>query len=348
MGDITWNDTPGETLPSRSESIDFVAARRVNEIRAVYDEEYAYKTDGNGVGSFQPGFEGSTISGDGKTVALRRTTGWNRRVRIYPEIAASAGVNPGWDLLYDVDWSTYPTADILWYSGGPGSNPYVSPVDGHSWNLVARYNNDNDYSIRSVNGQGLVLKGGGGTFPASTGSLCCCVHTPFSTLPGRVSGRDVAIAAEFSFSGSMGNGGNLLGVGMFDWANFTGNVTSSIGADAALYQFGSSIRRISRNNLPESGSEPPSNLTYNSPAHLALLVQQQAGRAQGFITAPTWPGHFPAFAEMRAFSDASAPSLNDTQLAAACTGGGVFVGGGANGSANAVTIKRIQFWQRQS
>jgi hypothetical protein len=127
MGEYSWNDTPGAPLASRKESIDFSGPRRVKEIRAVYDEEYAYRTDGNGQGSFQAGFEDSTISEDGKVVSLKRRGGWNRIVRVYPEMEPAPPPTGGQAMgaIYEVDFTTLPTQVI----GAAGS--YT--VDGKTW-----------------------------------------------------------------------------------------------------------------------------------------------------------------------------------------------------------------------
>ncbi len=100
---VTFDDTPGETLPSRREPIDFSATRVVTGVRVAYDEEEVY--DGS---VFKAPYLSSTKDGDDFSIV--RTGGWRKPFTIHVnEQSPSAAA---WTSIYEADLESVPDTDM--------------------------------------------------------------------------------------------------------------------------------------------------------------------------------------------------------------------------------------------
>lgn len=83
---VTFVDTPGSTLPSRAETIEFTSTDTVNRVQVIYDGEEVF----DGI-EFKAPFEGSTKVGN--SFSVKRTGGWQKPFTLRVEESGSQTVN---------------------------------------------------------------------------------------------------------------------------------------------------------------------------------------------------------------------------------------------------------------
>ncbi len=168
---VTWTDTPGSTLPTRSEPVDFSATGDVVAISVGYgpgrSEERVYRD-----GGFLAPFTESTKVGT--TYTIRRAGGWPSAPTVYIDEAPEQGA-VSWGTVYQVDLTAQPTQSM--------TTPGNYTIDGHTWWVKGQGTSNR---ARLDNGLGLGLEWlSGATAFARSGDLTYHVlWFPFAQLAG--------------------------------------------------------------------------------------------------------------------------------------------------------------------
>jgi hypothetical protein len=191
---FTFDDPPGETLPTRLESIDGTATNAISEVRVAYDEELVY-TD---AGGFVAPYLSSTLSSDKKTLSVKRAGGWQRAFDVHvedPKTAPSNGQQLA--LIYEIDFRTLPSQAI----GAAGS--YT--IDGLTWwakGLTSGLPFGASMSSAVVNGSGLRLSiiGSNAVMSASGDMNMRNLVLPLANIPNASLNAPTFIRGKFSYA----------------------------------------------------------------------------------------------------------------------------------------------------
>jgi hypothetical protein len=219
---ITWEDTPGSTLPSRREAIGFTSDRDVTDIRVIYEEERAY--DGT---DFLPPYESSEKNGNG--FQLKRTGGWPKKFTVRPteEPEPPPAPTPSpWGTLYEVDYSALENASPS--DGVLAIDGLLYTVKGATTGLTG----GQTVTPALVNGKGLRLEadsGSAGLDIGSNGTLAhACWWLPFANIAGYE--PDAPVLVQYQLFGETGNVAALAGI------SSTADTTDAVSAGERQYE----------------------------------------------------------------------------------------------------------------